>query len=317
MPGLYSTLTLRLGEHVMLFPGIRLNFYTTPQGSARASTAKDRMGVDPRLRFIWSITDNTALKGGIGLYSQGAGPQQSDSVFGSTRLGLERSLHTSLAIAQELPWDLSLEVTGFYKQLWSLISPSTSLIALPAPDGLEIKSENYANTGTGRIYGGEVLLQKPLGDRFYGWLSYTLMRSVRTPAPGEAQRLFDFDQTHIMTLIASYDFPYNWRIGARFRLVSGNPYTPITDAVFDATSGGYQPVLGPPNSARLPVFHQLDLRIDKTWVYRRVRVTSYLDVQNVYNAENYEFLSYSYDYQQYIPILSLPTAPSIGTKIEF
>ena len=87
--------------------------------------------------------------------------------------------------------------------------------------------------------------------------------------------------------------------------------------MFDATSAAYIPIQGPTNSARLPSFHQLDLRVDKTWVYRRVKLTSYLDVQNVYNAENTEFLSYGYDYTVTRPVLSLPTAPSIGLKIEW
>ena len=57
--------------------------------------------------------------------------------------------------------------------------------------------------------------------------------------------------------------------------------------------------------------------MDKTWVYRRVKLTSYLDIQNVYNAENTEFINYSYDFTQTTPVLSLPTAPSIGMKIEW
>ena len=61
----------------------------------------------------------------------------------------------------------------------------------------------------------------------------------------------------------------------------------------------------------------LDLRVDKTWVYRRVKVTSYLDIQNVYNAQNTEFLGYSYNFQATRPVLSLPTAPSLGLKIEW
>jgi hypothetical protein len=188
-------------------------------------------------------------------------------------------------------------------------------MAWPGED--QPRPENFASTGTGHVFGGELLLKKELSDNFYGWMSYTLMRSVRRPAPGEAQRLFDYDQTHILTLIASYDFPKNWRIGARFRLVSGNPYTPITDGIANVSDGSYIPRYGPPNSARISAFHQLDLRVDKTWVYRRLKVTSYLDVQNVYNAENTEFLSYSYDFQTVRPILSLPTAPSIGLKLEW
>jgi hypothetical protein len=306
VPSLYSTLTLRVGERLMLYPGLRFDYFAAPQ---------NRAALDPRLRFIAQITDKTALKGGVGLYSQGPSEVENDLLFGNPRIRLSRSVHTSLSIVQQLPWDVSVELTGFYKRLWDLTSPSREIVRWPGED--EPRPETLASTGTGDVYGGEILLKKALGDRFYGWVSYTLMRSVRVPAPGEPQVLFNFDQTHILTLIASYDFPLNWRIGARLRVVSGNPYTPIADGVVDATSAAYIPIQGPTNSARLPTFHQLDLRVDKTWVYRRVKVTSYLDVLNVYNAENTEFLSYSYDYRATRPVLSLPTAPSIGLKIEW
>jgi hypothetical protein len=308
IPGLYSTLTLKLGERATLFPGVRLNYYNGPQ---------NKFAVDPRLRFLVDLGATTALKGGLGLYTQGPGPQQSDAQLGNPHSRLERSAHASLAIEQQLPWDVSIEVTGFYKHLWDLLSPSAVLRFDPNATSPEPRPEIFANTGTGEVYGGELLIQKLLGDNFYGWLSYTLMRSVRTPAPDQTQRLFDFDQTHILTLIASYEFPLHWRVGLRFRVVSGNPYTPITDGAFDATTGDQLAILGPVNGARLPTFHQLDLRVDKTWVYRRVRVTAYLDVQNVYNAQNIEFLNYAYHYRVTSPIYSLPTAPSLGTKIEF
>jgi TonB family protein len=308
VPALYSTLTLRVAERLLLFPGIRLNYYAGDLGYTT---------VDPRLRFVLSLTEKTRLKGGVGQYSQSPSLLQTDEVFGNVDLRPERSLHTSLAIDQDLPWDVNVEVTGFYKRLWNLSSPSVELQWDPRQDQDRPLPQNFASVGTGHVYGGELLLKKELSERFYGWLSYTLMRSLRTPAPGEAQRLFDFDQTHILTLIASYDFKFNWRIGARFRVVSGNPHTPITSAVLDASTGLYTPIQGPPNSARLPTFHQLDLRVDKTWVYRRIRVTSYLDIQNVYNAQNYEFLNYSYDFRVVRPIYSLPTAPSIGLKLEW
>ena len=306
IPSLYTTLTWRVADRLMLLPGLRFDWFASPQ---------NRAALDPRLRFIAQVGRTTSLKGGVGLYSQGPGEFENDSVFGNSRIRLQRSLHTSFAILQEIPWDVTIELTAFYKHLWDLTSPSTQIMHWP--DEVDPRPENFASIGTGNVFGGEMLIKKALGDRFYGWLSYTLMRSVRTPAPGEPQQLFNYDQTHILTLIASYDFPLNWRIGARFRLISGNPYTPVVDGVFDSTSAMFIPLSGPPNSARLPMFHQLDLRIDKTWVYRRVKVTSYLDILNVYNAENTEFRTYSYNFQTTRPVLSLPTAPSIGLKIEF
>ncbi|EDM81623.1 tonB family protein [Plesiocystis pacifica SIR-1] len=309
-PALYGTLTLRAGQRLMLFPGVRLSHTSD-------LAAIERTVADPRLRFILKVADNTKLKGGVGLYSQAPGLLQGDVVFGNPRLLPERSLHTSLSVEQLLPRDFSVELTGFYKRLYALSSETTALALVPGEG--DPSPQNFANIGAGNIYGGELLVKRALGDRFYGWLSYTLMRSERTPAPGEATQLFDFDQTHILTLIASYDFPLNWRIGARFRLVSGNPYTATVNGVVNGGGGGVEhiPIAGPINGARLPAFHQLDLRVDKTWVYRRIKVTSYLDIQNVYNAENTEFLASSYDFQSRIPILSLPTAPSVGMKIEW
>ena len=106
-------------------------------------------------------------------------------------------------------------------------------------------------------------------------------------------------------------------VGARFRLVSGNPNTPVVGSQYDATGGFYIPINGATNSERFPTFHQLDLRVDKAWIWKLASLTLYLDVQNVYNAQNVEFWNYSFDFTQRTEIASLPIIPSIGTKIEF
>jgi len=301
----YSTATLGLGESVVLYPGVRVEFFASPI---------DRAAVDPRLRGVWRITESTALKGGIGLYSQGIQqPAQFDEVFGNPRLGLQRSVHASLGVAQDLPWDSFVEVTGFYKNLWALVSPSAEVVR--KTDG-SIGPESYANTGTGEIYGLEFLLRKNLSSNLFGWVSYTLSRSVRRDAPGGAQRLFNFDQTHILTLIASYAFPRGWQLGARFRLVSGNPTTAIRNGVYDAQLSDFIAITGPANGDRLPTFHQLDLRLDKTWTRPRLEITGYIDVQNVYNRQNVEAINYGYDFTSFSTINSLPIIPSIGFRLQ-
>ncbi len=143
------------------------------------------------------------------------------------------------------------------------------------------------------------------------------MRSIRQDAPGEDFYLFDFDQTHILTAIASYKLPKGWQIGARFRLVSGNPTTPVLGAIYDATTDSYISLNGPRNSDRVATFHQLDVRVDRRWVYKRFTTTAYLDVLNIYNAQNPEFVNYSYNFQQQSLITSLPILPSIGLKLEW
>ncbi len=305
-PAIYSTLTLGRSQKFLVLPGVRLAYYADPVA---------RTAVDPRVRFSWKIFANTALKGGVGQYSQAPRPEYNDDFFGNPDLGLERAIHTSLSLQQSFS-DIAatVEISGFHKRLSSLISFTEDYQVDARGDARPLY---FRNVGRGRIYGLEVLVRKNLVQNLFGWVSYTLMRSERQDKPGEPSALFDFDQTHILTLIASYKLPFRWQIGGRFRMVSGSPRTPQTDGVFDASGGEFFPILGPENSDRFPTFHQLDLRIDKSWVRKRVRITAYLDIQNVYNAENVEFYNYAYDYKSYATVNSLPTAPSIGTKIEF
>lgn len=222
-------------------------------------------------------------------------------------------MHTSLGLAYDLPWNSFVELTGFYKELWNLVSTSSELVT--REDG-ELGPESFANTGAGRIYGLELLLRKNLSDNLFGWVSYTLSRSTRIAAPGEPRQLFDFDQTHILTIIASYKFARGWQFGARFRLVSGNPTTAVQNGIYDAQTGIFVPLQGPINGDRLPTFHQLDLRLDKTWVLPILQVGLYIDVQNVYNRQNPEFINYAYNFQSFNTVNSLPIIPSIGFRID-
>jgi hypothetical protein len=48
-----------------------------------------------------------------------------------------------------------------------------------------------------------------------------------------------------------------------------------------------------------------------------VKLSLYLDVQNVYNHQNTEFLNPAFDYSLNAPVAGLPIIPSLGTKLEF
>ena len=65
---------------------------------------------------------------------------------------------------------------------------------------------------------------------------------------------------------------------------------------------------------RLAAFHQLDLRVDKKWTWKRVSLTAYVDIQNAYNRRNVEGTVYAYDFTQSRVVAGLPILPSIGLK---
>jgi hypothetical protein len=241
---------------------------------------------------------------------------------GNPELGHERSLHSSVGVFWQIRKSLTMEVTGFYKHLWRRVVASNQLVIRDS----EIVREGRSNGGIGRIYGAEFLIKK-MPDRdcprwlklqkCFGWLSYTILRSERKDGPGEPWRLFDFDQTHILTFIVSGAWKYGWELGIRFRLASGNPSTLLSGGIYDADADVYIAIPGLVNDSRLPLFHQLDIRLDKKFVFKRWILTVYLDIQNVYNYRAKEFVRYNFNYTQRGFVEGLPIIPSIGIKGAF
>ncbi len=263
-----------------------------------------RWTFDPRLAAAWEIVPGTLVKAGVGYFQQPPTPDQSSPVAGNPHLLASRSSHSSLGLEQRILDGLSVELVGFYKWLDRQVIRNP----LAFTDGA---APEYLNGGTGIIGGLELLVKAELHG-FTGWLAYTYQRSLRRDGPGAQERPFSFDQPHILTAVGTYDFGSGWSAGLRFRLVSGNPATPVVGAVYDATSDAWVPLYGPTNSSRQATFHQLDVRADKVWTFDLWKLGLFLDIQNVYNQGNQEGWSYSFDYRERSAVTGLPILPILG-----
>ena len=301
-PAAFIEADLTLFGHWLLLPGLRVDHFRRSGETV----------FEPRLTTRLALGERFTGKGGVGLFAQDPQPDETNPTFGNPDLRAERAMHVSVG-AEYRPWShLTLDATLFYKDLRNLVSPSETLVV---GDGMW-RPLQFDNRGRGRVMGGELVIRHDWHDRFAGWLAYTLSRSVRRDSGATEDRLFDFDQTHILTAVGTYAFARTWHIGARFRLVSGNPRTPIEGAVFNASADRYQAVYGRPNSARNAAFHQLDLRIEKRWVFERWMLNLYLDVQNVYNRANPEGVVYNYDYRESKVQQGLPIFPILGLRAD-
>jgi hypothetical protein len=306
IPAVYATANLRLGDRrpLTIAGGLRVTAYAIPMTAVAA---------DPRLGLSWQVDRRWTLQAASGLYSQSPELVELDENFGNPDLLPEKSWQNSIAVAVALPRDISLQVTGFYKVGWDLVSASDRVVERNGENVLE----RFASGGRGRSFGGELLLRREFSKRLYGWVAYTLSRTQIRERSEESFALAAFDQTHILTLLAGVRLPRNWTMSTRFRLTSGNPTTPQRDAVYDVGIGQWTALAAPLLSDRLPTFHQLDLRVDKTWTLRRIRILGYFDVQNLYNARNAEFISYSFDSRASARITSLSILPTLGLRIDW
>jgi hypothetical protein len=174
--------------------------------------------------------------------------------------------------------------------------------------------DTLGNAGRGTTYGAELLATLHDGP-WFGWASYAYSRSTRVDVPGTPSRLFDYDQPHSLNIAASRSFG-RFQLGVRFRLYSGLPHTPVLGSVFDSDSDRYTPIYGDVNSERTPVHHELDLRLDRHWRWGPVKMTYFLDIQNVYLNQSSLGYIYSFDYQQRSAFRALPIIPTAGLRGE-
>ena len=128
---------------------------------------------------------------------------------------------------------LSLETVGFYSHSSDLVSRSE----LPTPP----LAQALVQEEEGRAYGGQVLLRHELTKGFFGWASYSLIRSERRDHPDTPWRLFDFDQTHVATVVASYELGLGFEVGARVRYSSGFPRTPVINSNLNSRTTSTSP----------------------------------------------------------------------------
>ena len=286
-------------------PGARVDYY---------SDTGETLPV-PRLGIRYDFDPFLNIRAAGGMYTQRPQDQQTDTTFGNPDVKSSRATHVALTAEKDFREGASdgftLSGGPFYKYLYNLVVPSTAQVVR---NGATVPV-NFANTGSGRVLGTEALVKMNFKP-WTGWLSYTLSRSTRSDQNG-SDYLFQYDQTHALTAIASVDLPRNWKISGRFRYTTGNPVTPVTSGTFDADGDVYIANRGPFYSDRLGAFYQLDLRFDKKWIYDKWILSFYLDIQNVTNRQNPEVIRYAYDYQSSTTVNDLPILPTFGIKGEF
>jgi TonB family protein len=309
-PAVYAEAQLSPVPSVRLVPGLRLDYYHVVD--------TDKYNVDPRFSARWAVTPRLAFKTSVGLYHQLPTPQYLDKEFGNPNLALIWADQFELGVERRFTDLISLSVTGFFVRRHDLPVPSL---------------DHFSSNGQGRAYGLEFLLRREITEHFYGWIAYTLSRSetsgnlaegVPNGPPSNVDRTgtdltwhpSEFDQTHNLIIVASYS-RRAWTLGARYRYVTGTPITPVVGSFYDADWNGYTPVNGAPGSARNPAFSQLDVRLEHVWTFDAWTLGAYVDVQNVFNSQNPEAITYDYRYQQSAYIRGVPILPIAGIRGRF
>ena len=157
-------------------------------------------------------------------------------------------------------------------------------------------------------------MNKALTEGWYGWVSVAWSETRRkNKLTGEDFR-YSYDQPWIVNLVSSHELNEDWTVGFKWRYQSGQLVTPIEGTVPNPAAGTVDPVYGKVNSERLPAYHRLDVRFDRTYEFRKWTMDLYTEVLNIYNNQNVSDYEYNGDYTEKEEVTDLPLIISFGIK---
>ena len=290
----WSSADLGLGP-MTITPGVRVF----------NDAAIKKTGYDPRLLVLWELSSDTELKAAVGQYSASPLPQESAEDFGNPELDFERSNHYILGINQTWGQDWSAEFQLYYKENKDVVRSDPV--------------ERYLNSGRLISRGAELFLRKNLTDRWFGWLSYTWSKTEEKQSDDDPWLPSQYDQTHVLNLVSAYNLTGQWTLGGRFNYHTGDVYTPVSGAVYNAGLNKYQPRYdeNKVNGERLPNWHQLDIYTSYEQLFNYSKLKYRFGVEYISATSPAYQVTYNYDYSKKDYLEGLPPIPYFEISGEF
>jgi hypothetical protein len=282
--GVYVEPRLHLGDWRLQIGG-RMGF-DTAVGSAV---------IDPRLSWRWRGGENLGFRGAVGQYSQAPELDQLSPEAGDPDLGFAQSQQVSVGGDVVVVGRLEFGLDLWAKRMRNVLLQEAG----EAPRAVD-----------GHAWGVEFSSRYRLRERFFTWLSLNVGESVRD---GKA---FDFDQPFAINFVSSWSFSPKWTAGLRYRYSAGLPYTPISHGLYDGNTDSYLPVADSTNSARLPDYQKVDVRIERAWRFSQWSLAAYLEIWYVPSANNSMYVVSSYDYSQQVFVSGPSFVPLVGLRGE-
>lgn len=249
--------------------------------------------LSPRLSASYKLSEQWILNGSAGLYHQlppytALGYKNNDGSYLNKALRYMRVMESSIGADWHLHDRIMISAEGFFKRYNRIpLSLQDNIpLACKGNDYGVVGNEPLASTADGRAYGLETMFRWQVSGRFNLVSSFTLYKSEYRNHSGDDYIPSAWDNRFILNMSGTYNLPKRWSIGGKVSYIGGAPYTPYDEdksSLVQAWDAKGQPYYDYSlyNTGRLPDFAQLDVRVDKSFYFRRCMVGLYLDLQNV------------------------------------
>ena len=237
----------------------------------------EEVSIQPRGSINFQLPIGSNLRFGYGHYEQSPKPFQVLSENGNPALKSSLSQHYILEIEHKISPQTELKLATYYKNSDKLVTKN--------------KVGNYLNQGASYIGGAEAFVRHRVLDKFFGWISYAYTHAERRENPNANYKPYLFDRTHIVSIVANYNFTPNFEIGVKWQYLSGTSEAPVNSItlVQDPITRGLNPLLAAAEenfTVELEPYHKLDLRISRKWKLWGTKIGGFLDILNIYNRKN-------------------------------
>lgn len=249
--------------------------------------------LSPRLSVSYRLIEGLTLSGHVGLYYQlpsytALGFKGEEGEYVNRHLDYISVSQESLGLSWTPNENMELSVEGFYKLYGHM--PFSLSDQIP----LSCKGNNYGTIGNealsseakGRSYGVELMFKWLLAQKLNLSSSLTIFKSEFKDGEQGSYVPSAWDNRFILNMSGTYNFPKHWSLGAKVSCIGGSPYTPYDvekSSLVEAwnVQGRAYYDYSRYNQERLPVFGQLDVRVDKTFYLKKCMLGFYLDIQNI------------------------------------
>ena len=293
---LYSTLRWKLGS-----------FELDGGGQLLFNNLSKQLTLDARLKSLYKIASRYTLFGYAGRYSQQPKLNQVNPRLDSPNLRYPYTWQFGVGTEMRFS-EFSLKTETYYKLFLDQTIDNVSFDEAFDPD--EETNPRYLSEGEGRAYGFEFTLNRPFTKRFFGWMTYSLLKSERLDFAeavderdilnntnnngNDYKRLrkeykpYIDDITHgFTTVLGFFAKPERFYLGMTFRLFSGKPHTPSILEEVEAEDGSRELRIVSSDellSERLPLRYYLDVQFRWIWNVKKKRdyqISFFLDIPNI------------------------------------
>ncbi len=278
--GAFGQISWRPGSRTSLVAGARVD----------ANTLTHEIAPSPWAQVRQALPGGLALTAGTGIFRQLPLPAEYSGVHGGGEaLGLSHAWHADAGLEGTLGGRARWQINAFLRNesgvVWAEgLEPRRvgNAVVVPRPFA------SFENRLDGTSRGVEIVLHRRDANRVSGWIAYAYARTrYRDVKTGEAFD-GDWDQRHTLNVYGSLRITSKTMGVARYVYGSNRPLNGYYQETGQFDAEGL-PVYAPGtarNTARLPVYSRLDLRVNQAFNLGTRRLTLFVELINVMGRTN-------------------------------